>query len=191
MFRMLRKLFYPSERKVFAGKDHLGNCYYEVFHSADQVKPRRIIEHKGRNEIDYLPEHLPTEWLTWLKYSRKNPPTQEELNLGQRRRELVQERVQKLQIAEELEKKKLLQGSGSEAGAGSGADSGHEGAEEDREEERRMHEAQKRAKESQRLGHASSKKFVEVGSDKAVRSGDYFEPSSWVPPTDDPNAEKK
>jgi NADH:ubiquinone oxidoreductase subunit len=103
MFKFLRKLNLPWSSKRFQGSDLDGNYYFE---DASVGKGKRTIVYAdGRNHISqYNPDSIPVEWQAWLRHTRNDPPTIQELGLNLRQQELIQERVLKLK---ESNKKQL------------------------------------------------------------------------------------
>lgn len=71
------------DRKTEVGVDDAGNRYYEVIRTfrADNSKQLlRIVEpDSGSTAADYDPTSVPPQWRSWLSYSRRDPPTAEEL----------------------------------------------------------------------------------------------------------------
>jgi len=56
-----------------AGKDHLGNTYYYISGTTNQRKQRWFTP-----KTDFEQE-IPAEWESWLRYRRREPPTEEEV----------------------------------------------------------------------------------------------------------------
>lgn len=73
--KWLRSLF--SSSKKFIGSDHLGNKYYE--HVRTTGKLQRSVENNLPHE-DYTSGQIPTEWDSWIRGRRDDPPTQEEVD---------------------------------------------------------------------------------------------------------------
>ncbi|KAG2377418.1 hypothetical protein C9374_009329 [Naegleria lovaniensis] len=66
----------PTTRK-FVGKDVKGNSYYSEIMGG---RERRTVEYSADYDksILHLPQDLPLEWVSWLKYMRDHPPTEKE-----------------------------------------------------------------------------------------------------------------
>ncbi|XP_028044569.1 NADH dehydrogenase [ubiquinone] 1 alpha subcomplex assembly factor 2 isoform X2 [Monomorium pharaonis] len=82
VLRILWNSFVSSLKPRFArrkliGKDYYGTKYYEeeILSSARKRPPRYFVP---VNKDDFEQE-LPAEWEAWLRYRRKEPPTQEEI----------------------------------------------------------------------------------------------------------------
>ncbi|KAK7490393.1 hypothetical protein BaRGS_00018372 [Batillaria attramentaria] len=83
----------------FVGEDHLGNRYYEK--DPDQKRGRRgsrWVEARDAAEGDmtFMPE-VPSEWDSWLRRRRDNPPTQEELDRNYAMMIRTQQRAKELE----------------------------------------------------------------------------------------------
>lgn len=59
------------------GEDHLGNKYFEIPKSETRQKTARWFQPKGGEE--QFDAKLPSEWESWLRYRRNDPPTKEEI----------------------------------------------------------------------------------------------------------------
>lgn len=85
VFRLIWNNFISSLKPRFArrklvGEDHYGTKYYEedIKHSIRRRSPRYF---EPVNKDDFEQE-LPAEWEAWLRYRRKDPPTQEEIRVN-------------------------------------------------------------------------------------------------------------
>lgn len=69
-------------RRKFMGEDYYGTKYYEeeIRYSSRKRPPRYFVP---INKEDFEQE-LPAEWESWLRYRRKEPPTQEEIEASYR-----------------------------------------------------------------------------------------------------------
>ncbi|KAL0269446.1 UNVERIFIED_CONTAM: hypothetical protein PYX00_007176 [Menopon gallinae] len=81
---------------VQVGTDYNGTMYFEAElgpGSRRQRPPRWFIpKEKGNFEQD-----LPAEWEAWLRYRRKDPPTEEEVNANYEKMMLVKHRAAELE----------------------------------------------------------------------------------------------
>ncbi|KAL1929865.1 hypothetical protein VTP01DRAFT_1019 [Rhizomucor pusillus] len=111
-FQRLRILYkansFPWKKHVMVGWDLDGNEYWEM---PDPNNPggrwKRWVQMKD-DDIGLFEENkLPVQWQAWLRHTRYEAPTIEELLKEQRRRQLLQQRVRQLQLEEQEEKKKL------------------------------------------------------------------------------------
>lgn len=82
VFKILWNSFISSFKPRFArrkliGEDYYGTKYYEeeIRYSSRKRPPRYFVP---VNKEDFEQE-LPAEWESWLRYRRKEPPTQEEI----------------------------------------------------------------------------------------------------------------
>ncbi|KAK9509490.1 hypothetical protein O3M35_006798 [Rhynocoris fuscipes] len=66
-----------SFKGVLVGEDYNGNKYYEI--PSDRKRPARYFVAADRKEESFEVERLPVEWEAWLRYRRKAPPTNEEI----------------------------------------------------------------------------------------------------------------
>ncbi|EFC43463.1 hypothetical protein NAEGRDRAFT_80058 [Naegleria gruberi] len=66
-----------SSTRTFVGKDIKGNSY---FLEVDTGKEKRTVEYSKGYDTSalHLPQDLPLEWVSWLKYLREKPPTEKE-----------------------------------------------------------------------------------------------------------------
>lgn len=74
----------PFRRKWFIGYDLDGNSYWELIDHNNPFRLRRKVEMKNKHAHigDFKP--LP-QWMQWLRHTRANAPTMEELLADQRR----------------------------------------------------------------------------------------------------------
>ncbi|RIA84873.1 hypothetical protein C1645_783259 [Glomus cerebriforme] len=87
---------FPWRTRVYVGSDNLGNEYYE---STKKINGRtkRMVELKGKKDlIDYIGYEIPVQWESWLKHTRYDSPTIEEIISANKRRDLIIERAKKL-----------------------------------------------------------------------------------------------
>ena len=85
----------PFSNRKFVGKDLNGNMYYE---EASQRRGRRTIEYfDGRNHVSqYETNDIPVEWQSWLRHTRVDFPSLEELKGNQHEKEAMKERIKEL-----------------------------------------------------------------------------------------------
>lgn len=59
------------------GSDYMGNKYYEIPKaSGGGIRTQRWFEPKQGSDFE---QELPAEWESWLRYRRRQPPTEEEV----------------------------------------------------------------------------------------------------------------
>ncbi|GBB99698.1 hypothetical protein RclHR1_00360047 [Rhizophagus clarus] len=96
---------FPWRTRVYVGSDHLGNDYYESTRK-NNGRTRRMVEMKGKKDvIDFFNNQIPVQWSSWLRHTRYDSPTIEEIVLANKRRDLIIERAKKLD--QEYEEKKM------------------------------------------------------------------------------------
>ncbi|RHZ76451.1 hypothetical protein Glove_197g79 [Diversispora epigaea] len=79
----------PWRSRVFVGTDLSGNEYYESV-TALNGRTRRIVEMKEKKLLsDYEEDALPVQWQSWLRHTRYDPPTIDEIKLANKRRETI------------------------------------------------------------------------------------------------------
>lgn len=82
---MLTGLWRQMERillkRELVGIDALGNYYYRVWAKDDYgaLQEKRICKPRISDPSQYTPESMPTEWNSWLRRQRREPPTDEEI----------------------------------------------------------------------------------------------------------------
>lgn len=82
----LRQTKTPKDVIKFIGEDHLGNRYYEAERANNPKKIQRYYERKVKPEnitdaVDLT--HVPPAWHAWLRFTRKEPPSQVEIQEGE------------------------------------------------------------------------------------------------------------
>lgn len=92
---------FRSGRRL-VGTDLDGNKYYEIL-SGKSGRPRREVETQLKHE-QYEDGTIPIEWESWIRGKRDNPPTHDELISKLQQREVLSQRVKKVE-AEEMERK--------------------------------------------------------------------------------------
>ncbi|GAA5825426.1 hypothetical protein JCM5353_003626 [Sporobolomyces roseus] len=99
--------------RYLAGTDLEGNSFFERPHPDPEFKGewrknKRYVEYKvTRHLSDYNYETIPVQWSSWLRRTRREPPTLEELTKDYYRQIRLQDNVQKLEIAYKEEKLRL------------------------------------------------------------------------------------
>ncbi|KAI9100621.1 hypothetical protein DFS34DRAFT_615252 [Phlyctochytrium arcticum] len=106
MFRQLvrtwKTMDLPWRSQKLAGTDLIGNMYFEGPPlRAGTDRTRRIIEYfDGRTEYsEYDPTLIPPQWSAWLRHSRIDAPTLEELAAFERQRLETQRRAAEIDRA--------------------------------------------------------------------------------------------
>ncbi|KAJ3126936.1 hypothetical protein HK098_006976 [Nowakowskiella sp. JEL0407] len=96
---------FPWRRAKYVGTDLDNNMYFEM-PSLTSSKPRRKVEYlDGRDHRGYDPDSIPIQWQSWLRNTRDDAPTIQELIESQRYSKYLSERGQELE--REYQAKKL------------------------------------------------------------------------------------
>jgi NADH dehydrogenase [ubiquinone] 1 alpha subcomplex assembly factor 2 len=85
--------------KKFIGYDLQGNMYFEEPMIKRGINfPRRSVTYEdGRNHIsEYDPNSIPVQWQAWMRHTRPDPPTIQELQNEVERQIQTQENIKKL-----------------------------------------------------------------------------------------------
>ncbi|RKP01712.1 hypothetical protein CXG81DRAFT_25615 [Caulochytrium protostelioides] len=97
----------PTARYI--GADFAGNKYYETDIPTGSRPTRRSVVMLGDQDRAILePNALPPMWAMWLRHTRADPPTPEELAAEDRRFTILKERVRAID-AREAERREQLQ----------------------------------------------------------------------------------
>ena len=116
LFENLRTKKKVQQEQISAGKDYMGNMYYEA-----PADPSRGVRAPKRW---YWPQHeddwdrpIPPEWEAWLRYRRPDAPTEEEINrniaMAQLKRLRAKEATERLsamsreEVVSTIEKEKI------------------------------------------------------------------------------------
>jgi NADH dehydrogenase [ubiquinone] 1 alpha subcomplex assembly factor 2 len=91
LLNRLKTMNLPFKSKIYVAKDLQGNRYFEDGR-------RRIIEYQdGRNHpSQYYPDTIPLEFQAWLRHTRADAPTLEELQRNQEYKNTVQQNIKEL-----------------------------------------------------------------------------------------------
>lgn len=96
-------------KRTYIGSDLSGNHFFELYNPLHPGRPRRIVDYAQGTWRQVNEGMLPPQWLTWLKHTRRDPPSIQELEEDVRRRQILDYRLRQLQEAknEELERKAI------------------------------------------------------------------------------------
>ncbi|KAF9113665.1 hypothetical protein BGX27_001082 [Mortierella sp. AM989] len=91
----------PGGGRRLAGKDFEGNLYFEKPDPNGGRYPRRTVElaDPKLSEANYDDANLPVQWQSWLRNTRKDAPTQEEIQRDEARKQLTITRAKVLDQA--------------------------------------------------------------------------------------------
>ncbi|KAK6359001.1 hypothetical protein TWF696_000173 [Orbilia brochopaga] len=98
----LKRLWYrwkalrlPWRKRYFVGMDLAGNTFWEFRHSLVAGRPRRIMDFRGGKHtlVNYSEMVVDPQWHQWLRATRMQPPSIEELQADVVRRQVMLERA--------------------------------------------------------------------------------------------------
>ncbi|CAG8721336.1 11193_t:CDS:2, partial [Acaulospora morrowiae] len=105
LLKIWRQARLPWRSRMFIGIDLSGNEYYETVEAINGRK-KRMVEMKEEKPLsEYNTDDVPVQWQSWLRHTRLDPPTIEEVTLANKRRELIIQRAKALD--REWEERKL------------------------------------------------------------------------------------
>ncbi|SPO23872.1 related to Mimitin, mitochondrial precursor [Ustilago trichophora] len=83
LFQKLAKALRIGKARYIVGQDLAGNSYLELPSLSGSLDPRhtrRSIQWKEKKELgDYDQRSIPVQWVMWLRHTRREPPSIEEL----------------------------------------------------------------------------------------------------------------
>ena len=92
--------------KRFKGYDLDGNMYFET--ASKGPRPKRTVSYndpQNNHHITYNPDTKPTQWQAWMRHTRQDPPTLEELEEDLKRLQILHST---LALKEQHQKESLL-----------------------------------------------------------------------------------
>lgn len=85
-------------RKIWGesrGKDYMGTEYFEIPRTPDNTqRPARWFKPVKEGDLGH---EIPPEWESWLRYKRRDPPTEEEIQINLMKMRQVKENAKKLE----------------------------------------------------------------------------------------------
>ncbi|KAJ1887556.1 hypothetical protein LPJ71_008722 [Coemansia sp. S17] len=93
---MWKALRLPWRRDVLAGVDLDGNLYFERSVRSAQRTRRHVVYKKNINVAEYNDQIIPIQWQAWMRHTRSQPPTIQELLHDVERRRRMAENVHRL-----------------------------------------------------------------------------------------------
>ncbi|KAL2918662.1 hypothetical protein HK105_201496 [Polyrhizophydium stewartii] len=105
--RRIKALNLPWQANRFMGYDLDGNMYFEGPPTREGVTlPRRSVEYRGGaiHPSQYDPSTIPVQWLAWMRHTRADPPTIDELHADAARRAFVEQRALELESKDAAER---------------------------------------------------------------------------------------
>ncbi|KAJ2115483.1 hypothetical protein IW146_002279 [Coemansia sp. RSA 922] len=95
-YMMWKALRLPWRRDVLAGVDLDGNLYFERSVRSAQRTRRHVVYKKNINVAEYNDQIIPIQWQAWMRHTRSQPPTIQELLHDVERRRRMAENVHRL-----------------------------------------------------------------------------------------------
>ncbi|KAJ2351590.1 hypothetical protein H4S02_013598 [Coemansia sp. RSA 2611] len=97
---MWKALRLPWRKDVLAGADLDGNLYFERSVRSAQRSRRHVMYKKNMPVAEYSDQTIPIQWQAWMRHTRKQPPTIQELLQDAERRRKMAENVHRLATKE-------------------------------------------------------------------------------------------
>lgn len=97
-----------TKKGTQVGTDHYGTIYYEAPISEHTGKTRPSRYYATTKERDDFEQEIPPEWMAWLRFRRKEPPTEEEVLRNYNAMLQVKANVAKLEEERLKEKQEAL-----------------------------------------------------------------------------------
>lgn len=82
----------PFKSKYFVGYDLDGNSYWEFKNVNNPGRYRRIVE-PVNPDLSLVDHKIPPQWMQWLRFTRPNHPSLQELLADKQRQELLQAKI--------------------------------------------------------------------------------------------------
>ncbi|SCZ99318.1 BZ3500_MvSof-1268-A1-R1_Chr3-1g05944 [Microbotryum saponariae] len=173
MLRRAARALRLGKERYFRGHDLEGNSFYERpgEDPKDWRQTKRTIEYVIARPLgDYQFNSIPAQWNGWLRKTRKEPPTIEELQQDYERMQKLQTNVERLRHEYEMEKFRLAEGKRPDLRIG------NEGIKKGVEES--VHQRREGTEESVGAGRGEEDKVVEPADlqrgDGEVEVGDWI-----------------
>ncbi|TKY88479.1 hypothetical protein EX895_002467 [Sporisorium graminicola] len=113
LFQNLAKALRIGKAKYIKGYDLAGNAYLELPSLSGSLDPRhtrRSIQWKEKKQWgDYDQRSIPVQWVMWLRHTRREAPTLEELALDQQRIALTQANAARLALEDRTRREREQQ----------------------------------------------------------------------------------
>ncbi|KAK3845000.1 MAG: hypothetical protein J3R72DRAFT_436703 [Linnemannia gamsii] len=183
----------PGNGRQLAGKDFEGNLYFEKPDPNGGRYPRRTVElaDPKLSEANYDDADISVQWQSWLRNTRKDPPTQAEIQRDEARKLLTVARAKVLDQAWQDRKAELALEQAQERQAILGlASSASKGGEEATSTSEATTVATKNVapSEDEDPAKTAARKQIEereasrkAGFKPQVQQGDSYEPQAWSP----------
>ncbi|ORX67842.1 hypothetical protein DL89DRAFT_210062, partial [Linderina pennispora] len=97
-----KSLRFPWRRDVFRGMDLEGNMYFERAFNVGSRRTRRHVMYRERFAVsEFRDDRIPVQWQAWMRHTRIDAPTAEELLADIERRQQMDMNVRMLQEREQ------------------------------------------------------------------------------------------
>ncbi|KAI3625760.1 hypothetical protein CBS9595_001121 [Malassezia furfur] len=110
-WKTLSRVLRIGHARYMVGKDLAENTYYEfpaINGSKDPRHTRRVIKWKeSRHMSDYNPKDIPIQWDAWMRHTRRQPPTIQELVQDLERQRIVLHNARVIEMREQAAQAQL------------------------------------------------------------------------------------
>ncbi|KAG0222740.1 hypothetical protein BGW41_005865 [Actinomortierella wolfii] len=204
---------FPGQGRRLVGKDAAGNLYFERPDPNGGWNPRRTVElaDPSLQYANYDEANLAVQWQAWLRNTRRDPPTIEEIQRDEARKQLTitrakileqewEERKAELKLQKELDRRAIaaghlsqvqqkMQQSSTITTTSAAATAGSDGATTADESAKdatfidgdRLPDIPEEEKSAARKQIEEREKARKAGFKPRVQQGDTFEPEAWSP----------
>ncbi|KAJ1646267.1 hypothetical protein LPJ64_002237 [Coemansia asiatica] len=100
-YMLWKSLRLPWRSEVFRGWDLERNMYFERYVRSSSRTRRRVVYSKHLTVSEYRDDIIPVQWQAWMRHTREQPPTVQELIQDVQRRKRLAENVRKLVALEQ------------------------------------------------------------------------------------------
>ncbi|KAI8353819.1 hypothetical protein B0O80DRAFT_451587 [Mortierella sp. GBAus27b] len=187
------KTIAPGGGRRLAGKDRDGNLYFEKPDPNGGRYPRRTVElaDPQLSEANYDDANIAVQWQAWLRNTRRDPPTTDEIQRDEARKQLTMTRAKvldqawqdrKVELAlEKAQEHKTILSIASQSLAGAkdttGASTSSATTDPSPTAEAQENEPKSAARKQIEEREAARK----AGFKPSVQQGDTFQPEAWSP----------
>ncbi|KAF7729839.1 hypothetical protein EC973_003573 [Apophysomyces ossiformis] len=100
---------FPWKKHVLVGIDLDGNEYWEMPNPLGGREKRWVEMREEPDYANFRQDQIPVQWQSWLRHTRFEAPTIQDLIADERRKALIQERAHRLDIEWQQRKLELAQ----------------------------------------------------------------------------------
>ncbi|KAJ2637590.1 hypothetical protein GGF40_002246 [Coemansia sp. RSA 1286] len=108
-YLMWKSFRLPWRSDVLKGLDLDGNLYFERHVRGASRTRRHVVYKKYLTVSEYSDDIIPVQWQAWMRHTREQPPTAQELIQDIQRRERLAENVRRLAALEQEQKNEQAQ----------------------------------------------------------------------------------